>query len=234
MKKICLLLLVIVVLFVSCKTTENVEPAVQQTQVTSASVEEPKAAEPVVEEQVAIPAKGYLTIDLLKGIIPGVLYQLNISDGQEPVVKAVALAGNRAGSEVNKREPSIENIRFVFEINEWVEVMVSSEVKDNLMVFAVPHNADPVIYDDKYFQAIPDNMQFVGLNAPEDPSESWGSFYLNPDFNKAGFYDLVFTDGISPVAMVLVRFYDDGFISDISDEELEKFMSQTAEDAKKL
>ena len=233
MKKLCIVALVIslMFMFVACKTTENAEPAPQVSQ--PAAVEEPAAQEPVEEETLDI-SKGYLTIDPLKGFVPGVLYQLNISDGQEPVVKAVALGGNQAGSSINEKDPSIDNIRFVFELNEWVSVRVDSEVKDNLMVFAVPHNSDPSVYDDHFFEAIPDNWTFVGLNDPEDPSSSWGDFFLSPDFSKAGFYDLVFTDGISPVAMVLVRFYDEGTIRDISDSELEKFMSEAAEEAKKL
>ena len=227
------MVIMLMLLFASCKTTENVEP-VQEVQVAPVAVEEPKAEEPVVEEKTDIPAKGYLTIDLIKGIVPGVLYQLNISDGQEPVVKAVALCGNQAGSAINERDPSIDNIRFVFELSEWVSVRVDSEVKDNLMVFAVPHNSNPSVYDDHYFEAIPDNWTFVGLNAPENAGDSWGDFYLTPDFSKEGFYDLVFTDGISPVAMVVTRFYNEGVIKDISDAELEKFMSEAAEEAKKL
>ena len=235
MRKIGLFVLAIVfmLLFASCKTTENVEP-VQEVKVAPATIEEPKAEEPVVEEKTDIPAKGYLTIDLIKGIVPGVLYQLNMSEGQEPVVRAVALGGNQAGNKINEREPSIDNIRFVFELSEWVEVRVDSDVKDSLMLFAVPHNSDPAVYDDSYFEAIPDNMTYVGLNAPEGDDPNWGSFYLSTDFSKAGFYDLVFTDGIRPVAMILTRFYEEGTIRDISDEQLESFMSQAAEDAKKL
>ncbi len=235
MKKLWVLYLIfaVVLVFASCKSTEVAAEPAPEPQVTTVAAPEQPAAEPVAEETVGT-SKGYFEIDLLKGIVPGVLYQLNLAEGQEPIVRAVALSGNRAGSDlVNGKDPSMDGIRFVFELNEYVSFNVDSDVKDNLMVFAVPHRSNPSDYDDTFFQAIPDNMQFVGLNAPEEGSD-WGDLFLNPDFNADGYYDLVFTDGIRPVAMVLTRFYKEGTVENISDEELERLMSQAAEDAKKL
>ncbi len=236
MKKLWILFLVfaVVILFASCKSTEVAQEQAPEPQVAApVATVEPPAAEPVAEETIDT-SKGYIEIDLIKGIIPGVLYQLNLAEGQNPTVRAVAISGNRAGSDlINGKDPSMEGIRFVFELNEYVAFNVDSDVKDNLMVFAVPHRTNPADYDDHFFEAIPDNMVFLGLNAPEEGTD-WGEFCLNPDYNNEGYYDLVFTDGIHPVAMVLTRFYKEGQVENISDEKLEQLMVQAAEDAKKL
>ena len=52
---------------------------------------------------------------------PGKLRQL--SDGETPVITGLSLSGNAAGSdELNGRETGSDNIRSVFELNEWIEI----------------------------------------------------------------------------------------------------------------
>ncbi|MBQ4500350.1 MAG: hypothetical protein II962_00780, partial [Spirochaetales bacterium] len=127
MRKLFEITLILVMLFalVACKTTETLdanEPA-QQPEVASVAEPEPVAAAPEPEPE----QKGLPVFDPLKGVLPGVLYQLNPVEGQEPVVRAVSLSGNRAVDEINKREPSIDNIRFVFELNEWIGITADSD-----------------------------------------------------------------------------------------------------------
>ena len=231
MKKLFEITLVLIMLFalVACKTTETLdanEPAPQPAP-TPVSEPEPVAAETAPEQ------KGIPVFDPIKGVIPGVLYQLNPVEGQEPVIKAVSLAGNRAGSaDFNSKEPSIDNIRFVFELNEWIGITADNEKKDGQFVVRLPHANDPNFYTEDSLQAIPDNASYVNLD-PTDEGMIFGETYVY-DFNNPGFYDLVFADNAKPVALILIRLFEAGQIGDISDAELEKYMTEAAAEAKSL
>ena len=166
MKKLFVLGIVLIVMFsfVGCATTEVEEEKVET--VAPAPVEEqPVAEEPVVEEKAEESAKGYLEFDPIKGLVPGVLYQLNLEEGKEPVVKGVALAGNQAGSSINEKEPSVEGLRFVFSIQEWITVKVdstltsdefSSYFEEGLWAFVVPHEDNPASLDAVWFEGAMD------------------------------------------------------------------------------
>ena len=230
MKRLFEITLVLIMLFalVACKTTETLdanEPAPQPAP-TPVSEPEPVAAETAPEQ------KGIPVFDPIKGVIPGVLYQLNPVEGQEPVIKAVSLAGNRAGDEINRRELSVDNIRFVFELNEWISITADSEKKDGQFVVILPHAKDPDFYTEDSLQAIPDNASYVNLD-PTDEGMIFGETYVY-DFNNPGFYDLVFADNAKPVALILIRLFEEGQVEGISDAELEKYMTDAAEEAKSL
>ena len=58
------------------------------------------------------------------GSAHGKLYFAAIED--DFTVTAMQISGNRAGSaEFNAREPALSDIRSVFELNEWIEVVLS-------------------------------------------------------------------------------------------------------------
>lgn len=230
MKKLFEITLVLIMLFalVACKTTETLdanEPATEPAPV-AVSEPEPVAAEPEPEQ------KGLPVFDPLKGVLPGVLYQLNPVEGQEPVVRAVSLSGNRAGDEINNREPSIDNIRFVFEINEYIGIWADTDKKDSLFAVIMPHAKDPNFYTEDSLQAIPDNSSYVNLDLTEE-GKVYGETYIYP-VNNPGFYDIVIADNAKPVALILIKAFREGEISDFSDSQLEKYMTDAAAEAKSL
>ena len=230
MRKLFEITLILVMLFalVACKTTETLdanEPA-QQPEVAPVSEPEPVAAAPEPEQ------KGLPVFDPLKGVLPGVLYQLNPVEGQEPVVRAVSLSGNRAGDEINKREPSIDNIRFVFELNEWIGITADSDKTDSLFAVILPHAKDPNFYTEDSLQAIPDNASYVNLDLTEE-GKIYGETYIY-DFNNPGFYDIVIADNAKPVALILIKAFNEKEIENFSDSQLEKYMTDAALEAKSL
>ena len=232
MKKLFEITLVLIMLFalVACKTTETLdanEPA-PQPEVAPVAEPEPVAAAPEPEPE----QKGLPVFDPLKGVLPGVLYQLNPVEGQEPVVRAVALSGNRAGDEINKREPSTDNIRFVFELSEWIGIWVDSDKKDSLFAVILPHTKDPDFYTLDSLQAIPDNASYVNLELTEE-GKIYGETYII-SINNPGFYDIVIADNAKPVALILIKAFNEGEIEGISDEQLDKYMKDAAAEAKNL
>lgn len=232
MRKLFEITLILVMLFalVACKTTETLdanEPA-QQPEVASVAEPEPVAAAPEPEPE----QKGLPVFDPLKGVLPGVLYQLNPVEGQEPVVRAVSLSGNRAGDEINKREPSIDNIRFVFELNEWIGITADSDKTDSLFAVILPHAKDPNFYTEDSLQAIPDNASYVNLDLTEE-GKIYGETYIY-DFNNPGFYDIVIADNAKPVALILIKAFKEKEIENFSDSQLEKYMTDAALEAKSL
>lgn len=242
MKKLLYLGIVLIVMFsfVGCATTEVEEEKVET--VAPAPVEEqPFAEEPVVEEKAEESAKGYLEFDPIKGLVPGVLYQLNLEEGKEPVVKGVALAGNQAGSSINEKEPSVEGLRFVFSIQEWITVKVdstltsdefSSYFEEGLWAFVVPHEDNPASLDAVWFEGAMDiPVPYSPLYLTDDgivwDTYVWYTF-------EPGFFDLIFTYKTKPVAMVLIRIYAEDVLTELSDEQLQSFMNEATEEAKQL
>ncbi|MCR4779471.1 MAG: hypothetical protein K5876_00095 [Ruminiclostridium sp.] len=167
-------------------------------------------------------------------VIPGVLYALNLKDGEKPVVRGVTLYGNVAGSteeesSVNDKPLSDSDIRFIFELNEWISVTPDTDKTSGLWVYIVPHREDPEDFTESFISALADETPKVGLEKPEEDGLSWGDLYVHPDYWSAGDYDLVFADGLKPVARVYLKLYSENELTVKSDSELEKMMA----DAKK-
>lgn len=159
-------------------------------------------------------------------MIPGKLYQLGDSD-KEPVVKGVKLDGNRIGNKdgINGREIADDNIRFVFALGEWVYVYPDTEKKSGLSVYVTEHQKDAETITDSFLAALSDDTPKAELIAPEEDGWEWGAFYLLQDNFAAGDYDLIFADGLKPVARVLLKFYPESELNEKTDAELEAIMS---------
>lgn len=166
-------------------------------------------------------------------VIPGVLYALNLKDGEKPVVRGVRLSGNLAGTgeenSVNQKPISDSDIRFIFELNEWISVIPDTDKTSGLWVYIVPHREDPEDFTESFISALSDDTPKVGLEKPEEDGQLWGELYVHPDYWSAGDYDLVFADGLKPVARVYLKLYSENELTVKSDSELEKMMT----DAKK-
>lgn len=159
--------------------------------------------------------------------VPGKLYALNQYEGDAPAISALKLNGNQVGTEegVNGWKASADKIRFVFEQSEWIELYPQTEPTSGLAAYLVPHSDDAATYTDTFVAALNDDVPKTELTKPAEQGAAWGSFYAHPEVNAPGYYDLIITSGMKPVAMVMVRIYPEGGLSDYDDAKLEQLMN---------
>ena len=159
--------------------------------------------------------------------IPGKLYALNQKEGEAPVITALKLCGNRSGSEdgVNGWEASADKIRCVFEQNEWIELYPQTELTGTLAAYLVPHSDDTASYVDSFIAALSDDVPKTKLTKPEEENGAWGSFYAQPELNAAGWYDVIITSDVKPVAMVTVKICAEGELENKDDAALDQLMN---------
>ena len=117
-------------------------------------------------------------------MVLGKLYFVNLKEGEQPVMTALSLFGNRCGSESFNHKPyATEGIRSVFELDEWIEFHPKANASAiKVMVFT--HKADQSFYTKNSLNdKTPGYIQECELNKdPEsEETDSWGSFYLHPD-----------------------------------------------------
>ena len=167
-------------------------------------------------------------------LIPGTVYFLNIEENEEPVVKGLALDGNRIGSYVTAMEDGIngmpisdENIRFVFALNEWIGARLETTQPEDLSMYIIKRGEKPNVYTAPFEPDAFECFAQANLQAPEDPTQegtNWGEAYVNPDDSGPGYYDLVITSGKKPVAQVVIKLYNEADLEGKTDAELKKLM----------
>ncbi len=173
-------------------------------------------------DQMTVPAK-----------LTGKLNLIELDDRDPSILRGVRIMGNCAGSEedINGKESSLDDVRCVFELNEWVEFYPDIDKEYGLRVWIIEHRDDHEYYKTcKFSDLMPGFAGYCDLHYPvdeENPDEwCWGSFYLNPDDHGAGYYDFVFTYDGKAIATLVTRFYNDGEIRDKSGSELESLMHE--------
>ncbi len=154
----------------------------------------------------------------------GQLRSVPEEEGAEPVIRKIAITGNRAGStEYNSAEPTDGATRCVFELNEYLDFYLDSDQTYDMKVWFFSHKDDQSYYfNNKCTDLTPGFAQVSDLYKDPDAEEgsSWASTYLNPSDCEAGLYDLVFTHSGKTVAAMLVKFYNEGELDKKSDDEL--------------
>ena len=162
-------------------------------------------------------------------MVLGKLYFVNIEEGEQPVMTALSLNGNRCGSELFNNKPyATEGIRSVFELDEWIEFHPQATAGSGIKVMVFTHKEDQGFYlknplDDE----TPGYVLECELNKdPDEETNHWGSFYLHPDEVNPGCYDFVFVYDNKVFATMLTKFYLVDEISGKSDSELENMMKQ--------
>lgn len=163
-------------------------------------------------------------------MVLGKLYFVNLKEGEQPIMTALSLFGNRCGSESFNHKPhATEGIRSVFELDEWIEFHPKSNASViKVMVFT--HKADQSFYTKNSLNdKTPGYIQECELNKdPErEEADSWGSFYLHPEEVSPGYYDFVFICKNKVVATMLTHFFKQEEIYEKSDSELEELMKQS-------
>ncbi|MBR6287114.1 MAG: hypothetical protein IKR18_09055 [Bacteroidaceae bacterium] len=163
-------------------------------------------------------------------MVLGKLYFVNLKEGEQPIMTALSLFGNRCGSESFNHKPyATKGIRSVFELDEWIEFHPKSNASAiKVMVFT--HKADQSFYTKNSLNdKTPGYIQECDLNKdPEqEEADSWGSFYLHPEEVSPGYYDFVFICKNKVVATMLTHFFKQEEIYEKSDSELEELMKQS-------
>jgi hypothetical protein len=162
-------------------------------------------------------------------MVPGKLCFVNIKEGEQPVMTALSLYGDRCGSkDFNNKPASIDGIRSVFELNEWIEFYPQANAVSGIKVMIFAHKADQGFYlQESLDDETPGYILEYDLNKdPDEEIKHWGSFYLHPEEVDPGWYDFVFIYNNQVFAIMLTRFFKMDEICDKSDSELEELMSQ--------
>ena len=163
-------------------------------------------------------------------MVLGKLYFVNIEEGEQPMMTALSLNGNRCGSELFNNKPyATEGIRSVFELDEWIEFHPQAPAGSGIKVMVFTHKEDQGFYLKNHLDdETPGYVLECELNKdPDEETNHWGSFYLHPDEVNPGCYDFVFVYDNKVFATMLTYFYQRDEISDKSDSELEKLMSES-------
>ena len=163
-------------------------------------------------------------------MVLGKLYFVNIEEGEQPIMTALSLSGNRCGSGLfNNKLYAAEGIRSVFELDEWIEFHPQATAGSGIKVMVFTHKEDQGFYLKNHLDdETPGYVLECELNKdPDEETNHWGSFYLHPDEVNPGCYDFVFVYDNMVFATMLTFFYQRDEISDKSDSELEKLMSES-------
>ena len=165
--------------------------------------------------------------------LTGKLNIINLDDRDPSVLRGVTVKGNCAGTAegFNSKEPSLTDVRCIFELNEWVYFYPDTDKDYALRVWILKHRDDQEYYNKAKFSDLDPNFaNYCDLHYPEDaekPDETeWGSFYLNKEECEPGYYDFVFTYEGKAIATLLTRFYAENELTVKSDAELEALMHE--------
>ena len=162
-------------------------------------------------------------------MVLGKLYFVNLKEGEQPVMTALSLNGDRCGTgDFNHKPYATEGIRSVFELNEWIEFHPQATAASGIKVMVFKHQADQGFYlKNSLNDEAPGYVLVCDLNKdPDDETNLWGSFYLHPEEVDPGYYDFVFSYNNKVFATMLTRFFQDKEIQGKSDSELEQLMSE--------
>lgn len=207
------------------KKKDDKNDSKNDTKVTDKAKEDTKATDEAKDTE---GGKESASVDNVR--VPGKLYFINTDDADIQVMTKLSLSGNRLGSsEFNSKDPSKEGIRSAFELNEWVDFYPEASKDLGITVYVLEHRDDQVSYaTTQYGDQMPGFVTYVKLyhNLEEDPDGTWGSFYLNPDDCKPGYYDFVFTYEEKAFATMLTYFYAEGELDGKTDAELEKIVKE--------
>ena len=235
MKKLLLFLLtgVMVLSLAGCSGCSNSKTDKKES--TAASAETKKDTETKSADETEEKTEAKTTAPVESAKLDGKLNFINLDDRDSSILRGMFISGNVAGStefnSFNTGDSSVEGIRCIFELNEWVEFYPDTDVGYALRVWILRHRDDQEYYNTcKFSDLMPNFAQYCDLHYPEDaenPDEwTWGSFYLQKDECEPGYYDFVFTYDGKAIATLLTRFYKEGELSGKSDAELEKLMKE--------
>ncbi len=165
--------------------------------------------------------------------LTGKINIIDLDDRDASILKGMKIIGNSVGSkdDINGKESSLDDVRCIFELNEWVEFYPDTDKEYALRVWILKHRDDQEYYNNcKFSDLMPEFVQYCDLHYPvdaENPDEwYWGNFYLNPDDCEPGYYDFVFTYEGKAIGVLQTRFYKYEELATKSGAELETLMHE--------
>ncbi len=171
------------------------------------------------------------TSQIQETMVLGKLYFVNLKEGEQPIMTALSLFGNRCGSKSFNNKPfATEGIRSVYELDEWIEFHPQTRAESGIKVIVFKHKEDQGFYQKNSLNDETSGyIQELALNKDPDGEETshWGSFYLHPEEVEPGYYDFVFIYNNKVFATMLTHFFKPDELYEKSDSELEKLMSQS-------
>ena len=163
-------------------------------------------------------------------MLPGKLNFVNLNDGEQPVLKNLSITGNRCGSgEFNSKPAATEGIRCVFELNEYLDFYPETDAEYGIRVWVIKHKDNQSFYlKNKMSDLTPGFVQYCDIRKDPDAEEgsSWASFYVNPEDAEPGYYDFVFTFEGKVFATMLTKFFGEGELEGLSDDELANMIAK--------
>ncbi len=158
---------------------------------------------------------------------------IDLDDRDASVLRGVRIIGNCAGNydNINGKESSLNDVRCIFELNEWVDFYPDTDAEYYLRVWILKHRDDKEYYNKcKFSDLMPSFVSFCDLHYPVDSDTPedwpWGSFYLNPDDCEPGYYDFIFTYEGKAIGVLMTRFYKSAELGEKSGAELEALMHE--------
>lgn len=140
---------------------------------------------------------------------------------EEYGITGLSLSGNRAGNEINLKEPAEHDIRAVFELNEWIEfrLVLGEDQSGVCEVYVVPHR------DFYRYKRADLNEISVASVSVDFEGEAEGSFCV-PTGCPTGYYDVLFTISGRIPAYTVIRLYPEGELEGKTDAELAAMSEQ--------
>ena len=157
-------------------------------------------------------------------MILGRLYQINLPEGQTPLIKGVKITGNQSGSGINGLPCAGDGIRSVFNLDEWMNFSLDTGIPagEKIGVYAFVHNPDPSAYD-KGLPGEPAAKAEGEVPAVWDDEHTM-NFYVFHENYQPGYYDIVFVHNDKPLAKMMVKLFKDGELNEKTDAELMELM----------
>lgn len=220
----------------TAKPAESKDPAAQSTAQEAEASKDTKSGE-TSAEPAAEPAQSSTGKEAEPAAEPprltGKINLIELDDRDPSILRGVRIIGNRIGSgeDINGKESSLDDVRCVFALDEWIDFYPDIDAEYGLRVWIVDHRDDQEYYNTcKFSDLMPGFATYCDLHYPvdeENPDEyCWGSFYLFSEEHEAGYYDFVFTYEGKAIGTLLTRFYIEEELIDKSGDELEALMHE--------
>ena len=208
-------------------TTESEKPTEAETTTTA---ESEKPSETTAETSAA-------TTEVFKSSeikVLGRLYQLEKTD--KPTIQAVTIKAIPAGNtqDINSLPAASDGIRCIFDKDSFITINPTCPFDHNLKVTIVPHQKKASYYDKKFLKKKAKKFQTLEL-CDDNIGYPTAAFSLDGKKYGAGYYDVVFLKGSTPIAVFMIKIYPNAGIKNtgkdakaLMNEEIEKTKTAAA------
>lgn len=202
---------------------------------TTTETEKPTETETTTTTTEAPTETSAATTEVFKGSeikVLGRLYQLEKKD--KPTIEAVTIKAIPTGNtqDINSLPASSDGIRCIFDKDSFITINPTCPFDHSLKVTIVPHQGKASYYDKKFLKKKAKKFQTLDL-CDDNIGYPTAAFSLDGKKYGAGYYDVVFLKGSTPIAVFMIKIYPNAGIKNtgkdaktLMNEEIEK--SKTA------